>query len=366
MQTRQKMTFIILPVGLNCNIACRYCYHGAVSRKTRKQDRMSDEVLKRIMIDAPQFQSDIDFLWHGGEPLLAGKDHFKKAIDFQRQTFLTGAIFNGRVRNVIQSNLTLLSENLCSFFAKNNFILSTSIDGGRDVHDANRVFANGSGTHDRVLKSIRLWRKRGRNIGAVSLVTKSNVHQAIESLKMLKESGITSCNFHFCAQDESGSINAIPTKEETLLFFKNVFDLWLEDDNPDFPIRNFRNVLRTLCGGKPLDCTSNINGCYGFMAITANGDVYPCHRYVERNNFRIGNVLESSLLEIYDRSQSVYRNMCSLSENCQNCEWLNACGNGCAFERLTTNGSFKSTDPECSIKKGLFKHIKDKVEHLFM
>lgn len=361
MQTRQRMTFIILPVGLNCNIACKYCYHGAVLGEAGRSKRMSDEVLKCIMTDARQFQSDIDFLWHGGEPLSAGMDHFRKAIGFQKEAMP----FYGEVRNIVQSNLILLNENWCDFFAKNDFILSTSIDGNKSAHDANRVFHNGKGTYDRVLKSIAMWRQRGKKIGAVSLVTKSNVNQPAESLEGLKKSGITSCNFHFCAQDEAGSISAIPSQEETTKFFKDVFDLWLEDDDPEFPIRNFRNVLRVLCGGRPLDCTSSINGCYGFMAITANGDVYPCHRYVERPDFRIGNILEAPLIEIYEKSEGVYREFCSLAKECHGCEWRSACGNGCAYERLTMKGSFNSTAPECSMKKELFAHIKERAGHLF-
>lgn len=362
---RQKMTFIILPVGLSCNIACRYCYHGVISRKLNRFERMSDSVLKNIMNHAMQFQSDIDFLWHGGEPLLAGVDHFQRAIDFQRQSSLLNKKNHGKFRNIVQSNLTLFNKAFCDFFAKNEFVLSTSIDGSRDAHDANRIFTNGSGTYGRVLKSVDMWRKKGKNIGAVSLVTLSNVRQATQSFDSLKKAGITSCNFHFCAQDESGSISTIPTQKETLEFFKSVFDLWMEDDNPDFPIRNFRNVLRMFYGGRPLDCTSNINGCFGFMAITANGDVYPCHRYVERKDFCIGKILDKTLLDIYNDSEAVYEEFCSLSEKCQTCEWLNLCGNGCAYERFTANGSFKSVDPECLMKKELFEYIKTKTKHFF-
>jgi uncharacterized protein len=101
------------------------------------------------------------------------------------------------------------------------------------------------------------------------------------------------------------------------------------------------------------------------MSITSNGDVYPCHRFVERKEYCIGNILESSLLEIYKKSESLYENLCSIDEKCKSCEWLDTCGNGCAYERLATNGSFKSIDPKCSIKKELFEHIKEKTKHLF-
>jgi len=323
---------------------------------------MSDEVLYRIMIDARNFQSDIDFLWHGGEPLLAGVNHFAKAVDFQRWVMP----YFGEVRNIVQSNLVLLNDDWCDFFSKNKFILSTSIDGNKEAHDANRVFSNQKGSHNHVLRAIDRWRKKGNKIGAVSLVTKSNVTTPKETYESLKQSGISSCNFHFCAQDETGTINTIPSEEETVRFFKEVFDLWFENDDPDFPIRNFRNVLRVMCGWRPLDCTSSLQGCFGFMAIATNGDVYPCHRYVGRPNYCIGNILQSPLIEIYERSEHLYEQMCTLDKKCQECEWLNACGNGCAFERLATNGVFESVAPECSIKRKIFDHIKKKLDTSFL
>ncbi|MEI7890861.1 MAG: radical SAM protein [bacterium] len=362
---REKMTFLILPVGLSCNIACKYCYHGCVSKNIKKYERMSDEILEKIMFNAREFETcDIDFLWHGGEPLLAGIDHFKKAIKFQSKAFLNGSIFSGKVRNVIQSNMTLFNKKTCDFLMKNKFIISTSIDGDKDSHDANRIFSDGSGTHKNVLKSISMWRNKGEPIGAVSLITKSNVHKAEQVYAELKACGITSCNFHFCGQDENSSIDTIPTEKETTDFLKKVFDLWMADDEPGFPIRNFRNVLRVLSGGRPMDCTSNINGCYGFMSITSNGDVYPCHRYVERKDYCIGNILEMSLLEIYNNAKDMYKNLCSVNKKCTTCEWLNTCGNGCAYERLIINGSFDSIDPDCFMKKELFEHIKEKtIDH---
>jgi len=150
-----------------------------------------------------------------------------------------------------------------------------------------------------------------------------------------------------------------------LAFVKKIFDLWLEDDNPAFRIRNFRNVIRTMCGGKPIDCSSNVGGCKRFIAITANGDVYPCHRFVGRRDFVIGNLLEKSLPDIYADAADLYEKLCELDENCVHCEWLTACGSGCAFERLVANGTFKSMDPECQVKKGLFAYITEKTKHLF-
>lgn len=115
---RQKMTFMILPVGLRCNLSCKYCYHGVMSRKLKEIEVMPKNVLDRIICESPLFAQDIDFLWHGGEPMLAGIDHFRQVIELQKKIFPTKTISNRRIRNAIQSNLTLLTKKSCEFFAK--------------------------------------------------------------------------------------------------------------------------------------------------------------------------------------------------------------------------------------------------------
>jgi len=171
MEKKPRMTFIIMPVGLECNLACKYCYHGVVAKAQKAFITMSDDILKRIISEAPLLGVDVDFLWHGGEALLAGLDHFRSAVDFQR-----GVSFEGVVRNLLQSNLTLFNESYCNFFAKENFSLSTSIDGGREAHDANRIFINGRGTYGRVTDAVAMWRRKtGKRMGAVSGQTHTNL-----------------------------------------------------------------------------------------------------------------------------------------------------------------------------------------------
>ena len=192
-------------------------------------------------------------------------------------------------------------------------------------------------------------------------MTKTNVDFPIEVYRSIEELNLTSCFFHLCSQNEACSIDMIPGEKETFEFFKSIFDEWFEDDDPNFPIRNFRNIIRVLCGGKTLDCASMINGCHGFIAVNENGDVYPCRRFVGINEFLVGNICHRSLGEIYENATDKYDQICSLSDNCKLCEWLEMCGGGCAYERFVTNDAFNSVHPECSIKKMIFRYVKKKI-----
>ncbi len=318
---------------------------------------MDDSVLEKIVTESALLAENVDFLWHGGEPMLAGKNHFRLAFAVQKRVE-----FVGKVRNAVQTNATLLSKNWCDFLTRHKVMVSTSIDGPEHLHDINRKTACGKGTHKAVLKGIQSWRSLGNTMGAVVLVTASNVDFPEQVFDAIKDAKLTSCALHFCSQNNDGSVSVVPKTTGTVNFFKKFFDLWLEEDNPNFPVRNFRNIIRVLCGGTTLDCASRKDGCKGFMAITTNGDVFPCHRFVGSNDFCIGNIRDESLSDIYEAALPLYTKMTSLHAECSSCDWKDVCGGGCAFERLAERGSFQEKDPYCTIKKEIFSYVRECVE----
>jgi uncharacterized protein len=350
-----------MSAGLNCNLACKYCYHGAVSAKLENSFSMSNEVLSKIIEGASEISLDSTFLWHGGEPLLAGLSHFEEALRLQKLNS-----FQGKVVNILQSNMTLMSKKKASFFFKNGFRVSTSLDGSRESHNANRVFPGDVGSYDSVIDAISRFNTLGAPVGSICLITKSNVNNPDGTYREMLQSGVESFNYHICAQDEEGSIEVMPRSVDVTRFTKRLFDLWLEADNPAFKIRNFRNVIRGLCGGSPLECSSKTSVCRAFIAFDSNGDVYPCHRFVGRKQYIIGNVLDRPLKEIFISSvaNDIYNEMAIIPRECQKCEWLNVCGAGCSYERLIGGGSFGAISFDCEIKKPLFEHIKESVKYL--
>ena len=127
---------MIKPAGSVCNLGCRYCYYlDKASLYENRQSIMDDELLETTIKqyiqanDIPQ----IMFVWHAGEPLIAGLDFYKKTVDLQRQ------YANGKqIENVLQTNGMLIDEAWCRFFAEHRFLIGISIDGPASVHDAYR------------------------------------------------------------------------------------------------------------------------------------------------------------------------------------------------------------------------------------
>ena len=68
-------------------------------------------------------QDEIEFIWHGGEPLLAGLDFYRKVAEFQHKWIQQGK----KIINFLQTNATLINSELTDFFMKNNFIIGVSV-----------------------------------------------------------------------------------------------------------------------------------------------------------------------------------------------------------------------------------------------
>lgn len=147
----EKMT---LQVTQNCNLRCKYCIYSEVSnlsQRSHNENAMSFETAKNA----------IDFFWvhsrdkkqvaigfYGGEPLLEFQ-LIKDAVSYAKK------IFEGKDLSFhITTNATLMTDEMTDFMLNNRFMITYSLDGIKRVQDANRIFPNGKGTYDIVIRNI--------------------------------------------------------------------------------------------------------------------------------------------------------------------------------------------------------------------
>ena len=111
------------PVGSRCNLSCEYCYYLDKPAGEVMDDALLEQYTRQV-IAVHGLNAEIEFAWHGGEPTLAGGAFFEKALAFQKR-YGKGRI----IRNTMQTNATLLDDDLCRLFKSNGFLLGVSIDG---------------------------------------------------------------------------------------------------------------------------------------------------------------------------------------------------------------------------------------------
>lgn len=144
-------TPIVKPVNGMCNLSCSYCYTYRL-KQCAVENRMRLEILKAMIDFFCREQDDIEFIWHGGEPLLAGLDFYRKAVEFQGIWKQQGK----KIANFLQTNATLITPEWIRFFVENNFFVGVSLDGPKEVHDQVRHYPNGKGSYDDVIRGINL------------------------------------------------------------------------------------------------------------------------------------------------------------------------------------------------------------------
>lgn len=156
---RQNCSQLVLELTQQCNLRCRYCvYHVSAARSGRRtfSPRRLSPDMARLAVDrfAEHAAADAVIGFYGGEPLLAF-DLLRETVAHARRRFA-----RRRLDFTVTTNGTLLTPEMADFFAAEDFTLVVSVDGPRELHDANRVFPDGRGSYARVLANLHMIRER--------------------------------------------------------------------------------------------------------------------------------------------------------------------------------------------------------------
>ncbi len=367
---------MVKPVGSACNLDCSYCYYldKASSIYEDRQPVMNPALLEnytRQYIEANEVP-EVTFIWHGGEPLVAGLDYYRKAMEFQRK-YAGGK----RIINSLQTNGTLLNADWCKFFNENHFLIGISIDGPRDIHDSYRVNKAGRPTFDRVLTGIGLMVQHRVEYNTLSVVNNLSEGRGAEVYKFLKSLGSRFMQFlpaveHVIpGRGDDRPLIVKPGTEGSVMapwsvsalgygrFMTDIFDVWVLSDVGSYFVQAFDMTLAQWVGAKPGLCVYS-ETCGDALVVEHNGDVYSCDHFVYPE-FRLGNILEDELADLY-RSQKQFdfginkRNM--LPRICMRCEYYFACRGECPKHRfLRTEYGEENLNALCAGFKHYFKHV---------
>jgi uncharacterized protein len=349
----------VISITNTCNLACQYCYATNRSGKFRKENLMSCETLARIINQiASTGKRYIQFYWHGGEPLLGGKDFFENIIALQKKYKLTQQVFT----NTIQTNAVLMTPDLAEFFSNQDFRIGVSLDGPSFLHDGMRKFSSGEGSFSSTMRGIRYLQDKKIPLGFLAVITKQSLDYVNEFFDFFQNNEFSYFDFlpyvEFCHGTKDITSDSI-TSNEFGEFLIKAYNRWFRSGYPGVKIRFFDNVVASLFGGKPSTCTF-IKSCSEQLSFAWNGDVYHCDWFFGQNDKCFGNVNDEKLEQIltkpaYSRYISEIKNG---SLDCIKCDWKLICNGGCAYHREIL-GSFNSLYYFCNSRKMLYSHIRN-------
>src|SRR5450759_128953 len=293
----REFQIFVKPVGPVCNLSCRYCYYLGKKSLYPGTDHflMADDILEKYIIQHIKATTDniINFSWHGGEPLLAGLDFFRKVVKLQCKHQPSGS----KIVNGIQTNGTLLDDDWCSFLAAEGFIVGISIDGPGDLHNNYRRTREDGTTLQQVIRGYELLQKHGVLPEILCVVNADNVKYPLIIYNFFKHLRVRYITFLPLVEPQTNSLtgasrNSVPS-EEFGVFLSAVFDEWVEKDIGKLKIQIFEEAVRTAFNQEHTLCIFKVN-CGGVPVVEHNGDFYSCDHYVDSGHL-LGNIIDHSL-----------------------------------------------------------------------
>lgn len=272
----------------------------------------------------------VTFSWQGGEPTLMGLDFFKEVINLQKRHGTRGQ----SVSNSIQTNGTLLNDDWAKFLAKYNFLVGISLDGPRDLHDANRTYPNGEGSYEEVLGAANLLQKYEVPFNVLTVLNSRTVKQPKRIVNFFLQHGLTHLQFIPAIEMEKTEqgkqlANFSPKPGEVGRFLDQVFKMWSKEFPPDYSVRYFESLVNISLGRDPGMCRIDAS-CGSYLVVEHNGDVYPCDFFVEKD-WKLGNLNDNKLDRIQneEKFKEFATGKAQFSEECVDCKYLPYCYGGC-------------------------------------
>jgi uncharacterized protein len=320
------------PVCGICNLDCQYCYYTMKPRELYPDVQkflMTDEVLAHY---ARQYLAAMplrcEFGWQGGEPLLAGKEFFRKAVGYQKEFGGAGQV----VTNGLQTNGTLLDEEWCDFFRDNQFLVGISLDGPAQVHDVFRRDRAGNPTWQRAWAGVELLAARGVEFNILVTLNSANAPHAGNIYRYFVNRGVRYLQFIQVLERKPGTDE--PTEyscsaEAFGRWMLDVFEQWAARDVGRVSVRFIDDALHAIIYNRASTCVHS-QRCAAAYVLEWNGDLYACDHFVYKE-WRIGNIMEAALSDLVtSRCVEEFASMkTDLPAACRGCEYLSMCWSGC-------------------------------------
>ncbi len=327
----KPFSLLIKPASADCNLRCEYCFyldHMCQGKSTRMSDSTLENMVRSYM---QTIQPQYSLAFQGGEPTLMGLPYFEKVISLEKKYAPPGA----QVANAIQTNGTLITDELAAFLGEYKFLLGVSMDGPPEVHDHYRKTAGKGPSHHLVQKGLDLLKKHKVEYNILVLVNELVARDPLKTYSYFREKGEDFLQFIPCVEfDTDGvtplSYNAGP--EQWGDFLIGIFDQWLPD-RYRVSIRMFDSLLSKMVTGHPTTCDMDINCCQYFV-VEYDGSVYPCDFFV-RDELKLGNVNKGSWNQFL--TSPVYKKFgakkLQYDPGCGECPWLSFCQGDCQKNR---------------------------------
>jgi len=325
-----------LHVAHDCNLRCKYCFASQGDFKGERS-LMSLEVGKRaleFLCENSGRRRNLEVDFFGGEPLM-NFDLVKELVNYGREIENK---YNKHFRFTITTNGVLLDDEKIDYINENMDNVVLSLDGRKDVNDNMRKTVTGKGSYDVIIPKFKeLVKRRGdKDYYIRGTFTSYNLDFSEDALhfynegfkKISIEPVVTSPENDYALKEEH--VDEILREYEK--FSKEYIDIKKKDK--DFLFFHFMIDLKQgpCLAKRSIGCGAGSE----YVAVTPEGELYPCHQFVGNEDFKLGDVF-SGVLNTKKREEFKKANVFA-KEECKSCWAKYYCSGGCHANAYNTNG----------------------------
>ncbi len=339
-----------LHIAHDCNLRCEYCF-ASTGDFGEGRKLMTYETGKKaidFLIEQSKDRQNLELDFFGGEPLM-NFGVVKQIVEYARSREKE---CNKNFRFTITTNGILLNDDNTEFINKEMSNVVLSLDGRKDVNDKVRKRVDGSGCYDIIMpKFKKLVDSRGdKDYYVRGTFTKYNLDFS-DDVFSLYEAGFEQISVEpvVCKPSESYAI----TEGDLPQVFKEYENLALrilesEKEEKKF---NFFHFMLDLDQGP---CAiKRLRGCgcgNEYVAVTPDGDIYPCHQFVGDEKFKMGN-LDEGTFDLSIKDEFAHANVYTKPE-CKKCWAKFYCSGGCNANNYQYAGDIHNAHKlSCQLQK---------------
>ncbi len=332
---------LCLHLAHDCNLSCRYCFaasgalKGPRSLMSLEVARAGVDFLLRSSRGYPYLA--VDFF--GGEPTLDW-DVLVGTVDYARRR---GAEEGRQFRFTVTTNAYALNGDMVSFLARNMDNIVLSLDGRPEVHDRMRK-ARGTPTHaqclanaKRMVEALQPYRSErgpGHYIRGTFTAANLDFHHDVE---YLLDEGFTEISMEPVVLSGGPLALTADHLEEIGRSYEELAQLYVRRHREGRPFTFYHFEMDDHSG----PCLEKrLTGCgagYQYLALTPEGDLFPCHQFVGRPPYLMGSLNGEG--PSAGLSMAFRRNHAGNKAACRACWARYLCGGGCHANADQFHGS---------------------------
>ena len=344
---------LCLHVAHDCNLKCKYCFASQGDFGGVKE-MMSFEVGKKAigyLIENSGNRRNLEIDFFGGEPLM-NFDVVKELVEYGRKVEKEN---NKNIRFTMTTNGILLDDDKIDYINEHMHNVVLSLDGRKEINDNMRPTLNDKGSHDVILPKFKKLvdeRPKDKYYYIRGTFTRENLDFA-EDVMYFAEQGFKLTSIEPVVDDES---NPYALREEDL---PKVFEEYeklavkyadMQVEGDDF---KFFHFIVDLNQGPCV--IKRITGCGAgneYLAITPEGDIYPCHQFVGNDEYKLANIMDEEVVLPLDITNKFRNAHVYSKEECKKCWNKFYCSGGCHANAMNFNGDvMKPYELGCEMQK---------------